>query len=71
MTHIAIALQALQYRLSERSRDEHGGISVEWIALAAAVVVILGVVGSSDTVQDALTETFGNLVTNLPGAGGN
>jgi Flp pilus assembly pilin Flp len=59
MTHLTNA-DALEDQLVARAQDEEGGLSVEWLALAAALVVILVAVGSGagETIASAVGDAF-------------
>lgn len=49
-------LQKLQTR-----RDERGVVSIEYIVLGAAIIVLIGVLGTNGGVQEALQTAFKNL----------
>lgn len=45
----------------EARRDERGVVSIEYIVLGAAIIVLIGVLGSNAQVQQALQDAFTNL----------
>ncbi|MDQ3157975.1 MAG: hypothetical protein M3Q98_14865 [Actinomycetota bacterium] len=45
----------------EARRDERGVVSIEYIVLGAAIIVLIGVLGSNADVQKALQDAFKNL----------
>lgn len=45
----------------ETRRDERGVVSIEYIVLGAAIIVLIGVLGTNATVQKALQDAFTNL----------
>lgn len=47
--------------------DESGAVTVDWVVLTAAVVVLGGVVG--DTVMDGVTSAGENIVSSIDGTG--
>lgn len=45
----------------ETRRDERGVVSIEYIVLGAAIIVLIGVLGTNAGVQEALQTAFKNL----------
>lgn len=45
----------------ETRRDERGVVSIEYIVLGAAIIVLIGVLGSNGEVQQALQDAFTGL----------
>lgn len=42
-------------------RNERGVVSIEYIVLGAAIILLIGVIGTNTAVQNALTEAFTKL----------
>lgn len=42
-------------------RNERGVVSIEYIVLGAAIILLIGVIGTNTAVQDALTQAFTKL----------
>ncbi len=67
-TTAALAAQAViiglvvtrMHSVSER-REERGVVSIEYIVLGAAIILLIGVLGTATEVQDALKTAFTNL----------
>lgn len=55
----AVIFGGLQKR--EIRRDERGVVSIEYIVLGAAIIVLIGVLGTNAAVQKALQDAFTNL----------
>ncbi|SDW99548.1 Flp family type IVb pilin [Marinobacter mobilis] len=45
-------------------KQQKGATALEYIVLAAAIIIIVGVLASNTTVQTTLTNAFNNLFTN-------
>lgn len=54
---------------SARTRDERGVVSIEYLVLGAALIVLIAVIGTNSTVQTALQTAFSNLFTSAGGGG--
>jgi hypothetical protein len=65
MTHLTVRYLDLKNRLAERAADQEGGLSIEWLALAAALVVILVAVGN--TAGEPIANAVGNAFRRVAG----
>ncbi len=64
LTMIAQFVFARLYtQLPGRARKQRGASALEYIALAAALIIIIGVVATNGTVSTALETAFTNLFT--------
>lgn len=53
---------------AQARRDERGVVSIEYLVLGAALIVLIGVLATNGTVQTALSNAFSNLFTKAGGA---
>ena len=53
----------LYTQLPGRARKQRGASALEYIVLAAALIIIIGVLATNDTVSGALETAFTNLFT--------
>ncbi len=67
-TTAALAAQAVVAGLfvsrmhsATQRREERGVVSIEYIVLGAAIILLIGVLGTATEVQDALKTAFTNL----------
>lgn len=64
LTMIAQFVFARLYtQLPGRARKQRGASALEYIVLAAALIIIIGVLATNDTVSTALETAFTNLFT--------
>ncbi|MGB2247521.1 MAG: Flp family type IVb pilin [Alcanivorax sediminis] len=57
-------------RMPGRAHGQRGASALEYIVLAAALIIIIGVLATNTTVQDALNSAFENLFADASNAGG-
>jgi len=59
----------LYSQLPGRARKQRGASALEYIVLAAALIIIIGVLATNSTVQDALESAFEGLFSSAETAG--
>ena len=60
----------LYTQLPGRARNQRGASALEYIVLAAALIIIIGVLATNDTVQTTINTAFTDLFTDASNAGG-
>ena len=60
----------LYTQLPGRARNQRGASALEYIVLAAALIIIIGVLATNQTVQTTINSAFSNLFTDASNAGG-
>lgn len=63
-------LARLFTRMPGRSHGQRGASALEYIVLAAALIIIIGVLATNDTVQTTLTDAFEGLFEDAAAGGG-
>lgn len=59
----------LYTQMPGRARNQRGASALEYIVLAAALIIIIGVLATNDTVQDAINTAFTDLFSDASTAG--
>jgi len=59
----------LYTQLPGRARKQRGASALEYIVLAAALIIIIGVLATNDTVKDALEGAFEGLFSDATNGG--
>lgn len=57
-------------RMPGRARGQRGASALEYIVLAAALIIIIGVLATNDTVQTTLSGAFEGLFEDAAAGGG-
>ncbi|KZY37012.1 hypothetical protein A3754_10835 [Alcanivorax sp. HI0083] len=60
----------LYCQLPGRARKQRGASALEYIVLAAALIIIIGVLATNDTVSDALETAFSDLFSDASDTSG-
>lgn len=60
----------LYTQMPGRARNQRGASALEYIVLAAALIIIIGVLATNDTVKDTFETAFQNLFTDAAGGDG-
>lgn len=60
----------LYTQLPGRARNQRGASALEYIVLAAALIIIIGVLATNGTVQTAINSAFTDLFSDASSAGG-
>lgn len=60
----------LYTQLPGRARNQRGASALEYIVLAAALIIIIGVLATNGTVQTAINTAFTDLFSDASSAGG-
>jgi Flp pilus assembly pilin Flp len=58
------AFVATRMHTAAQRREERGVVSIEYIVLGAAIILLIGVLGTATEVQTALKTAFTNLFSN-------
>jgi len=59
----------LYTQMPGRARNQRGASALEYIVLAAALIIIIGVLATNDTVKDALEGAFEGLFSDATDGG--
>lgn len=60
----------LYTQLPGRARNQRGASALEYIVLAAALIIIIGVLATNTAVQDAINTAFTDLFSDAADGGG-
>jgi Flp pilus assembly pilin Flp len=60
----------LYTQLPGRARNQRGASALEYIVLAAALIIIIGALATNETVQTTINTAFTDLFTDASNAGG-